>query len=187
MNYEMLENIFNEANKSFLRKEKRLIEKDVSERSWCSRLAIYLEHEIEKYGIQEEYYVDTEYNRNGYKPKTTYDMEKKKEQKIVCDLIIHSRGENKYQDNLLCIEMKKSNRSEISKEKDKVRLKLLTKKSFDGEWTPDGKTLPEHVCGYLLGIYYEVSVDNGTIYLEFYKNGESYKVENIALENGDDE
>ena len=44
--------------------------------------------------------------------------------KVVCDLLIHSRGQLEL-DNLLAIEMKKGN-SKINSQKDKNRLKLLT-------------------------------------------------------------
>lgn len=50
------------------------------------------------------------------------------------------------------------------KENDKARLVALTKDSYDGVWSFDGKTLPEHVCGYDLGIYYEIDSNNCLIY-----------------------
>ena len=50
---------------------------------------------------------------------------------------------NVEQDNLICIEMKKSNRLEKQKVKDKNRVKILTKKSYDDVYLFDGKTLPE--------------------------------------------
>ncbi len=33
----------------------------------------------------------------------------------------------------------------------------LTKDSYEDIWSFDGKTLPEHVCRYALGIYYDVN------------------------------
>lgn len=82
---------------------------------------------------------------------------------ITCDLIVHSRGENICQDNLICLEMKKSTNSSLEKEKDKMRLRCLTKKSYDDIWAYDGKTFPEHVCGYKSGIYYEIDIRNKKI------------------------
>ena len=54
------------------------------------------------------------------------------------------------------------------KENDKARLVALTKDSYDGVWSFDGKTLPEHVCGYDLGIYYEIDSKNCLVYIEYY-------------------
>jgi hypothetical protein len=51
--------------------------------------------------------------------------------------------------------MKKASAPENEKQNDKLRLMALTKDSYDDVWSFDGKTLPEHVCGYTLGIYYE--------------------------------
>ena len=93
-----------------------------------------------------------EYNRNNGKIKT---IKNSKEEIITinCDLIIHSRGEIIEQDNLLALEMKKSTAPKEEKLKDKERLMALTKDTFDDVWPFDGKTLPEHVCRYILGIY----------------------------------
>ena len=179
MNEELLENIFKKANEMFLEKEIELIEKDISERALCSAMVKYLLYEMRKCNVGEKYDVDVEYNRNGSHPKTIYDSNSGFEQTITCDLIIHSRGKDKYQDNLMCVEMKKSTRNDFDKEKDKLRLKLLTKKSFDGEWKPDGKTLPKYVCNYLLGIYYEIDMNKNMIYLEFYKDGEKFKEDRV--------
>ena len=44
-------------------------------------------------------------------------------------------------------------------------------KNNDGVWSADGITLPEHVCGYALGIYFEVNRRRNEILLEFYKFG----------------
>jgi hypothetical protein len=38
-------------------------------------------------------------------------------------------------------------------------------------WSYDGKALPEHVCRYLLGVYYEVDVFNRFVKLEYYTKG----------------
>jgi hypothetical protein len=48
---------------------------------------------------------------------------------VTCDLILHSRGEIASRDNLIAIEMKKSDRPREEKEKDRVRLRALTKPS----------------------------------------------------------
>lgn len=167
--------IFEKSNLCFLKNDKSLLINNVSERSWYSRFAIYMTDLIKKYGIK-NYYVDTEYNRNGNKLKTVFDTNLEIIN-ITCDVILHSRGTIFENDNLICIEMKKSNASFNDKEEDKKRLKLLTKKSYDDIWSIDGNILPEHVCGYKLGIYYEVNIESKSIYIEYYENGElkSYK------------
>lgn len=134
---------------------------DVAERSLCSALAqcIYLEISNSKYS---RYYVDTEYNRNNEKVKTIYNDDLKVVS-IVCDLIVHSRGEIVEKDNLIALEMKKA------------RLVALTKESYDGVWSFDGKTLPEYVCGYELGIYYEIDRKCSSIYVEYYTKGKILK------------
>ncbi len=58
---------------------------------------------------------------------------------IICDLIVHSRGEIVEKDNLIALEMKKAYRSMQEKENDKTRLVALTKDSYDGVWSFDGK------------------------------------------------
>lgn len=55
------------------------------------------------------------------------------------------------------------------KENDKARLVALTKDSYDG------KTLPEHVCGYDLGIYYEIDSKNCLVYIEYYVKGKKVR------------
>ena len=94
---------------------------------------------------------------------------------IICDLIVHSRGEIVEKDNLIALEMKKSYRPMKEKENDKARLVALTKDSYDGVWSFDGKTLPEHVCGYDLGIYYEIDSKNCLVYIGYYVKGKKVR------------
>ncbi len=102
-------------------------------------------------------------DRNNGRIKTIYN-EDLKVVTIICDLIVHSRGEIVEKDNLIALEMKKAYRSMQEKENDKARLVALTKDSYDGVWSFDGKTLPEHVCGYDLGIYYEIDSKHRLVY-----------------------
>lgn len=90
---------------------------------------------------------------------------------INCDLIVHSRGEIIEQDNLIALEMKKSTARPREKEKDKQRLIALTKDNFDDVWLFDGTSLPEHVCRYKLGIYYEVNIKRHKVYIKYYRQG----------------
>ena len=146
---------------------------NVAERSLCSTLAqcLYLEIRHSKYS---GYYVDVEYNRNNGRIKTIYNDDLKVVT-IICDLIVHSRGEIVEKDNLIALEMKKSYRPMKEKENDKARLVALTKDSYDGVWSFDGKTLPEHVWGYDLGIYYEIDSKNCLIDIEYYVKGKKVR------------
>ena len=165
--------IFERANKRFLYKNTAFILSNVAERSLYSTLAqcLYLEIRHSKYS---RYYVDVEYNRNNGRVKTICNDDLKVVT-IICDLIVHSRGEIVEKDNLIALEMKKSYRPMKEKENDKARLVALTKDSYDGVWLFDGKTLPEHVCGYDLGIYYEIDPKNYLIYIEYYVKGKKVR------------
>ena len=67
--------------------------------------------------------------------------------------------------------MKKSYRDHSSKDQDRMRLRALTKGTYDNDiWAYDGNFFPECVCRYILGIFYEIDRDNRKIYLEFYRN-----------------
>ncbi|MGO4695298.1 hypothetical protein AB4Z50_13570 [Paenibacillus sp. 2TAB26] len=129
----------------------------------------YLQDELKGTAFS-KYYVDVEYNRNNGKVKTIIN-ENIETIPINCDLIIHSRGENINQDNLIALEMKKSVNRESAKSKDKNRLIALTKDNFDDVWSFDGTSLPEHVCRYELGVYYEISAAKRKVYMEYYIKG----------------
>ena len=90
-----LEKIFENANKSFLRKNTMLFETRVSERTLCGALMIEL-HEALKKTKFSDYFVDVEYNRNiGGTLKTLKKTIRGLDEQIVtinCDLIVHSRG-----------------------------------------------------------------------------------------------
>lgn len=162
--------IFRNANLGFLKRDVDLVKSKVSERCLCGALMLSLHNEIQNTKFK-GYYTDIEYNRNSGKVKTIINKEHKVVS-VTCDLIVHSRGEQTLQDNLIAIEMKKSSRPELEKNKDRERLMALTKDTFDDIWSNDGKTLPEHVCGYPLGIYYEINILNRYIELEYYTKGE---------------
>lgn len=165
-----LDQMFARAFEQFLRTERDNILRGTSEPNLCGRLAMALEAERTKEGL-DGYVVDTEYNRNGSKVKTIIDQNAQIVT-IRCDVVVHSRGRILAQDNLIAIEMKRVNHSEEEKEKDRVRLKAMTKSSFDDVWSADGKTLPEHVCGYLLGYYLELRAPDEYFLVEEYAGGE---------------
>lgn len=169
MNY--FKKTFSIANNKFLAKELSLIKSDVSERCICASLKPFIEHEMWKNLKYEKYYVDVEYNRNAGHVKTIIN-DKEEIIRITCDLIVHSRGENENHDNLIALEMKKSYRSQKEKDEDRNRLIALTKStSTDEIWSYDGKAFPQHVCGYSLGVYYEIDIPNEIIMIEYYIQG----------------
>ena len=179
--YRELCSLFEKSNKDFLKKNISLIKSDVSERSMCGALAQTILLRIQNNVEYGNYFADVEYNRNNGKIKTikknVSDMDVRVIS-VVCDLILHSRGKCPEQDNLIALEMKKSNRSAKEKNNDRERLACLTKDTYDDVWSYDGRTLPEHVCGYVLGVYYEIDQKKNEILIEYYYKGEkvnSYK------------
>lgn len=175
--------IFHEANAKFLSVNTDLIKVEAAERTLCGALMVAINSVIKK-GFDrmkryKDYFVDVEYNRNGRIVKTVINDDFKIVP-INCDLILHSRGHHKWQDNLIAIEMKKNNRPETEKQNDRNRLIALTRLT-DGAWSADGVTLPEHVCGYVLGIYYEVDIKNMIVNLEFYSEGDKFAEERIEI------
>src|SRR3569833_2780594 len=98
---EQLTAIFERANNSFLRDQKKFILSDVSERSLCGEFMKYLTHRIGETEFS-SYHVDIEYNRNNGKIKTIIDREERVVN-ITCDIIVHSRGESILLDNLIAI------------------------------------------------------------------------------------
>src|SRR3546814_1236198 len=109
--------------------------------------------------------------------------------RITCDLILHSRGRVVERDNLIAIEMKRLSHPEREKQKDRVRLRALTKTSYDDVWSADGRALPEHVCGYGLGYFVELDADRRKFRVEEYQlghlSGEIHRVFLFACPNGD--
>lgn len=178
INIEELEEIFEKANDRFIRKNATLFETQVSERTLCGALMIEL-YEVLKDTKYYDYFVDVEYNRNiGGTLKTLKKTIRGPEEQIItinCDLIVHSRGQNVLQDNLIAVEMKKSTGKQIDKDKDRDRLECLTKSPNQNVWSYGGKALPEHVCGYGLGVYYEVNFRREIILVEYYCEGYCYQ------------
>ena len=165
-----LEAIFKEAFDNFLKYECKNISSGVSERNLCGRLALYLEKSKSSFGFG-AYHADVEYNRKqDGQIKTILDGDLRVVV-INCDLIFHSRGEIVQRDNLVAVEMKKSGRPQAEKNKDRERLRALTKSSYDDVWSNDGKTNPEHVCGYELGLYIELDAEGNQYLIERFEKG----------------
>lgn len=167
------------ANKNLLKKDLDLFKCDVSERTICAALMMHLKSAL--WGTPfRTYHIDVEYNRNMDGAVKTIIDDNEVVTNITCDLIVHSRGTSIEQDNLIALEMKKANRRNDEKQKDKNRLIALTKER-NHVWSYDGKTLPDHVCRYILGVYYEISLNHDQIYLEYYYHGKLVDSKTIRM------
>jgi hypothetical protein len=167
-----MKRLFIESFAEFLVSERANILNGTNERNLCGRLALYLERQKDRDGLR-DYYADTEYNRKQHgKVKTIIDGQGHVI-KINCDLILHSRGEIPKRDNLIAIEMKKAGRPESETGQDHLRLKAMTKASYDDVWSADGETLPEHVCGYEFGVFVLLDSTKRTYRLDYFQCGRS--------------
>lgn len=168
--YNDLVNLFLSANDNMTEKNAALFYSNSSERSICGALMLSMHDYLGNTPFR-EYYVDIEYNRNrGGLVKTIIDKDEVITN-VTCDLVLHSRGVFNDQDNLIAVEMKKATRPEEEKESDKKRLIALTQ-SENSVWSYGGEAFPEHVCRYILGVYYEINKQCDSIYLEFYRQGQ---------------
>lgn len=166
----VLNGVLAQALDEFFVREADALVTNVSERNSCGRLALYLEGAAHKAGLT-GYVADPEYNRKqGGKVKTILDRDMKVIS-ISCDLILHSRGAQIAEDNLIAIEMKKVERPIREKDSDRDRLRALTKSPQDNIWSYDGAVHPEHVCGYRLGVFVEISASQRTATLEYFTKG----------------
>lgn len=166
---------FEAALGRFLMNEVQEVLEGVNERANCGRLAIYLQEVAKEIGVPVAYLVDVEYNRKQNGQIKTIMNGKGKIIRVNCDVILHSRGALLDQDNLIAIEMKKVDRPADEKNSDRERLQALTKTSFDDVWNGDGATPPEHVCGYVLGVFIELDRFTGACTIEYYKEGTLYE------------
>lgn len=172
--YDELVSLFESANANFLEADHSLFRNTVSERTLCGALMLHIHDIIKKDPSFAGYYADVEYNRNKGGIKTIRKTIRGVNEEIIpinCDLILHSRGENTEQDNLIAIEMKKSSQPPEKRQSDRDRLIALTKDSVVGVRVGNNN-LPEHVCGYVLGIYYEINYSEKQILTEYYHRGE---------------
>jgi hypothetical protein len=162
--------VFNYSFSSFLERETQNILNGTSERNLCACWAPLLEQAAIEGGF-EGYRGDAEYNRMKNGMVKVILANNSSVVRIVCDLILHSRGSFMKHDNLIAIEMKRSNRPEPEKESDRLRLRTLTRSTFDGVWSADGVTHPRYVCGYQLGFYVEFDVTGRSLFVEEYVEG----------------
>lgn len=182
--YQQLVELFEQTNRQFLSNDVDLILSDVNERTICGAFMLHLHDQIKDDVAFDGYHTDIEYNRNQGQIKTAVKTIQGPDMKIIrinCDLILHSRGHFPEQDNLIAIEMKKSGRTKSEKNADRDRLVALTADSFDNIWSFDGRTLPEHVCRYVLGVYYEIDGQHNKIKIEYYHRSERVKQYEIKI------
>ncbi|HEY0975695.1 MAG TPA: hypothetical protein VGE57_14500 [Solimonas sp.] len=146
----------------------------MSERSTCSRLAHYIELQLEYENVS-GYYADVEYNRKQRGKVKTIIINEEQIVSITPDLIVHSRGEIPApNDNMIAVEAKKSSRPTRGKEDDTARLIAMTREPYNGVWNwEDGH--PEHVCGYAVGIFMEIRREAREVLLEYFKRGQKTK------------
>src|SRR5712691_9056299 len=105
----VLTRVLAQALDEFFAKEAGALAANVNERNSCGRLALYLEGAALEAGLT-GYVADPEYNRKqDGKVKTILDDDMKVIS-ISCDLILHSRGAQIAEDNLIAIDMKKAER-----------------------------------------------------------------------------
>lgn len=165
----VLINFFDDCTEQFFKRETDLIKTGIAERTLCGNLIIIAHNLLAKYNLK-GYYSDVEFNWMQDGKVKTMINENMEYININCDLIVHSRGE-KAPDNLLALEMKKSDASISDKQSDKNRLIALTKSVEQDVWSNDGTALPEYVCGYQIGIYMELNVKTAICIFERYELG----------------
>lgn len=167
--------IFIDCSNLFVTNEKELILSGVSERCLCGSFMLILRRALDSSEFR-NYFSDIEYNRNFNGLTKTIIDNNTEVVMITCDLIIHSRGLIPAQDNLIAVEMKRDNHLETEKEKDRIRLRALTSSTNDTMmYLGNGVELPRHVCGYLVGVFYEISILNRHVNIEYYRDGAIYK------------
>jgi hypothetical protein len=166
-----LREIFDCTLDEFLRDEASNISNGVSEQNLCGRLAMILERNAHAAGLW-LYRADAEYNRNFGGAIKTIINEKWEVVPIRCDLILHSRGAVVEKDNLIAVEMKRASHSADATQRDRERLRAMTRETYDNNWFPGSGQLPEHICGYELGYLLIVHQARRSIRVEEYADGE---------------
>lgn len=171
-NVKWMKHVFEKALRLYTIEDIESIAANISERNICARLGYHLQIVAESSRVI-GYYADAEYNRKQGGRIKTIRNDNREIIEVTCDLILHSRGAFNERDNLIAIEAKKSgNSARKTKENDRNRLRALTRETYDGIWTFDAGTLPEHVCNYLLGVFIEFDPQRLRAEVEYYTNGE---------------
>ena len=72
--------------------------------------------------------------------------------------------------------MKKQAHAEDARQRDRERLKALTRPTYDNRWEPLSDQPPEHVCGYVLGYLLVLDRRDRSVRVEEYVGGERVAV-----------
>ncbi len=166
--------LFEESNERFINNNQELFMYRVSERTLCGALMLELYKSLIENGFG-DYYVDVEYNRhlgNDLKIFRKDIATSESFKGIYTDLIVHSRGKKTECDNLIALEMKKSNSKKEYKDNDKKRLAALT--TMPGVYDFQSQKSNQYVFGYEYGIYYEINFNKGEVFTQYYKEGEEF-------------
>jgi len=169
-----MNDIFDRSFEEFLSRDWSLVLSGTEERNLCGRLAACIEKMKDEVGLY-DYWADTDYRyMKGRRVKTIlYGEERVVE--IGCDIILHSRGFFD-RDNLIAIEMKSLLRPEQARELSRERLMTMTMVPNEEVRSADDLTLPEHVCGYELGVFIELEASRDQYRIEKFKEGQSISV-----------
>lgn len=170
INTNLIRDVFEKTMDLFFQNEVQEVLEGINERNNCGRMSIYLQQVAHLHGLA-NYFADTEYNRKQDGAVKTILDGQMKVVAINCDLLLHSRGQIVAEDNLIAVEVKKRDAPKDEKEKDRDRLRALTKASYDNVWSNDGIALPEHVCGYALGVFVELDRVRRVCRFEYYRQG----------------
>src|SRR5689334_460709 len=126
---EQLREIFWQAFGEFVESEADNILNGTSEQNLCGRRAPAIERLAHDEGF-DQYRADVEYNRKQRGAVKTILDDQGYIVRIRPDIILHSRGQLVEGDNLIAIEMKRMGHPSTEKDKDRVRLRALTKASY---------------------------------------------------------
>lgn len=186
MKKNILLNMLKRAIKILYETDYENIKLDVTEQNVCARLALHLENLMREYDnshtrkMFKNYYVDVEYNRivdlNGKKHKKAIIYPSGIKETIICDLLVHSRGKDKQQENLLALEMKKTANKD-SVDSDQKRLMCLISPAPDD-------SLCKSMYNTLLGVFLEYNENEcNMICYEYFDEENKYilKTEGIVF------
>lgn len=174
INLENLKAMFLTANRSFIENHASLLKRELSERCLCGALMYELNKQLEKNNFK-NYYADVEFNRaieNTINNVKRLPKEEGTPKRVFPDIIVHSRGKVT-PDNLLALEMKKSSANQQDKEKDRNRLRKMTKQNCDES---------HYSHKYKFGVYYEINHNESQIVVEFYQTGRRISTDSRVIE-----
>ena len=150
------------------------MKRELSERCLCGALMHELNKQLEKNSCN-NYYADIEFNRafeNTINDVKHLPDEEGTPKRVFPDIIVHSRGKVT-PDNLLALEMKKSSANQQDKEKDRNRLRKMTKQNCDES---------HYSYKYKFGVYYEINHNESQIVVEFYQTGRRISTDSRVIE-----